>query len=136
MKILDTDLPVKLGYCIHVVNCEKEEDPKGHVDEPPVFICIQLETEDGNVEYPVLLTDEEYSKVEKGYSTDMNKLVAGRTYPTFRFRRNCYDIVIKDWTGETCIGFFKREEIVAYYKRALYHPKSVTKKSLITDLFD
>ena len=134
-KILDTNLPVVMGNCIHVLNVEKEQNPRLK-NEADVFVCIQVENENGKDEYCILLTQEEYDKLEKATFSDMKEMVAGRIYTKFINDNNYYCVKMKDSTGDVFVGVFDIGDWSDYFKRALSHPQSCTKKKILTDLFD
>lgn len=134
-EILDKDFPVHMGNCIHVVNCDKESNPK-LVKEPDVFICIQVEDETGKDEYPILMTQDEFDKLEKAVFPDMDNMIPGRIYSKFLLKTNFYCVKLKEDNGQVYVGVFDIGAWATYFRRAISHPMSCTKKSLITDLFD
>ena len=134
-EILDKDMSVVMGNCIHVVNCEKKDDAR-YAAEDDVLICIQVENESGREEYPILMTQDEFDKLEKGYLPDMDDMVMGRIYPKFITDKNFYCVKLKENTNDIYVGIFDIGDWSTYYRRAIDHPKSVTHKSMITDLFD
>ena len=134
-KILDTNLPVVMGNCIHVVNVEKELNPR-LTNEADVFICIQVENEEGKDEYCILLTQDEYDKLKKGTFPNMKDMIPGRIYHKFIVDNNFYCVKLKDPSGEVYVGVFDIGDWSKYFQRALSHPQSCTKKHIITDLFD
>lgn len=134
-KIIDIHMPIVMGNCIHVLNIEKEVDSKLS-KEPNVFICIQVENEDGKVEYPILMTQDEYDKLERAVFPNMKDMIAGRIYVMFIRDNNYYCVKLKDVNGDVFVGVFDIGDWAEYYKRATHHPKSVTKKSIITDILD
>ena len=129
-KILDENFPVVMGNCIHVLN-EDDTDPK-----EKVLICIQVENETGKVEYPIMLTQDEYGALTLISFEEPIDMVPGRIYPKYIDGANCYCVKLKDVSGSVFIGKFRIDQWRDYYNRALRHPKSITHKSIITDLFD
>lgn len=134
-EILDKDLPIHMGNCIHVVNCEKKSN-LNLAKEPDVFICIQVEDETGKDEYPILMTQDEFDKLEKAVLPDMDSMIPGRIYHKFLINTNRYCVKLKEDNGQVYVGVFDIEAWATYFKRAISHPMSCTKKSFITDLFD
>lgn len=128
--IYDEDMPIILGNCIRVLNADSTKE------EHDSFVCIQVESEDGRTEYPILMTLLEYDKLEHVVNDDMKKMVAGRIYPAFIHGKNYYCVKLNGYDKEEYIGIFDIGDWAKYYRRAVEHPKSVTKKSLLTDIFD
>ena len=134
--ILDSNLPVVMGNCIHVGNIEKRTDPKLK-DEDDVLICIQVENEYGNEEYPILMTQDEFdNKLKKGSLVDIKIMKPGRIYPKFLWTTNYYCVKLRDNENNVFIGFFNIKDWAKYFQRALTHPKSCTKKTIFTDILD
>ena len=133
-KILDKNLSVALGNCIHVLNVEKQNNP--NLKEDDVFICIQVENESGDKEYSIHMTQSEMDSLKKGNLSDMDKMIFGRIYHKFIVDTNYYCVKLRDNSGDVYVGIFNIAKWSSYYKRAVTHPMSCTKKSLWTDLFD
>ena len=133
--IIDKNMPVALGNCIRVKNVEQSEG-LAH-NEPDVFVCIQVENETGENEYCILLDEEKFAQVRKNAMfCDDGNMVAGRIYTRFVKFRNCYCVKLKDWTNQVFIALFDIGEWSRCYVNAIAHPKSCTRKSLLTDVLD
>ncbi len=130
-KIIDTDMPIKMGNCIHVQNCDKACH-----DDFETYICIQVEEETGDEEYAILVTDEELSKTKRYVAKDTVNMIPGRIYTKFILGENFYCVKLNDKKGGTFVAAFPIRDWVVYFKRAISHPNTCTKKSLMTDLLD
>ena len=129
--IIDKSMKVALGNCIRVSNMEKK-----HRLEANVYVCIQVESEDGNEEYAILLTQGEFDKIMKTDTIDMKGMVSGRIYTKFLLFKNFYTVRLKSYDGTEFVGVFDIAEWKKYFERALKHPNSCTKKGFVTDLLD
>ena len=134
-EILDTNIPIVMGNCIHVANCEKKENTS-LAAEADVFICIQIENENGKDEYSILMTQEEFDNLKKGVFPDMDKMIFGRIYPKFITNKNFYCVKLKENNDNVFVGIFDIGDWAEFYKRAIEHPKSCTRKSMLTNLLD
>ena len=66
---------IKLGNVVRVANQEKK------VHENEQYIAIQIQNEDGNDERCILLTETEFSDMQKiTFEFAKNKMIAGRLY--------------------------------------------------------
>ncbi len=134
--ILDENMPVVLGNCIRVENVEKSLGEEKNPEEADVFVCVQVESENGNDEYPILMTQQELERLPRVDFMDMSEMVAGRAYPKFIKDKNYYCVKLLAYDGETFVGAFD----IGYWKdcfiRAMSHPRSCTKKKFITDVLD
>lgn len=133
--ILDNDIPVVLGNCIRVENVEKSNlvAPVGDED---VLVCVQVENENGKDEYCILLTQDELDRIPRFEGMDERQMVAGRIYTRFIGDKNYYLVKMKGYDGVVFVGMFDIGFWADCFRRAVTHPKSCTKKSLITDIFD
>ena len=84
----------------------------------------------------VYLTQDEYDKLKKGTFPDMKDMIPGRIYHKFIVDNNFYCVKLKDANGEIYVGVFDIGDWSKYFQRAINHPKSCTKKRILTDLFD
>ena len=135
--IVDANMPIVLGNCIRVKNVEQSE---GLVSgEPEVFVCVQVENETGKNEYAILLTEDEFEKVKaNAVMCDDENMIAGRIYTRFDKieSKNYYCVKMKDWTNRVFIAMFEIGDWSKCYMQAINHPKSCTRKSLLTDILD
>jgi hypothetical protein len=129
--IIDKNMKVCLGNCIRVSNVEKKNRL-----ESSVYVCIQVESEDGKSEYAILLTQGEYDKIIKADTFDMKDMVPGRIYAKFILSKNYYTVRLKGYDGVEFVGLFEIGDWRKYYERALKHPNSCTKKSFLADILD
>lgn len=135
--IIDKDMPVVLGNCIRVWNVEKSEGTA--YDGPDVFVCVHVESETGKDEYCILLDEKEFEQVKKnGIPCDDLDMIAGRIYPRFDKveRKNYYCVKMKDWENKEFVAMFDIGDWSKFYMAAISHPKSCTKKNLLTDILD
>ena len=129
---------IVLGQCVRVQNVEKKDNPKARRFEADDYVAIQIEGYDGNEEKCLLLTYIEHTDME---SVELNKsmlnnMIAGRLYPVTIGRKDTYLIKVNHWDGRTRVLRMSRVQLLNASYRADKHPKSCTKKSIITDLFD
>jgi len=129
--IIDKSMKVVLGNCIRVSNMEKK-----HRLEASVYVCIQVESEDGRDEYAILLTQGEYDKIIKADTVEMKGMVPGRIYHRHILGKNYYAVRLKGYDDLEFIGLFEIPDWKKFFERALKHPESCTKKGIITDLLD
>ena len=129
--IIDKNRKVVLGNSIRVSNIEKK-----HRLEADVYICIQVESEDGKEEYPILLTPSEYSGLQKTDAIKTDGMVSGRIYTKFIGYKNYYVIRLTGYDDDEFVAFIDIADWKKYYERALKHPNSCTKKGMLTDLLD
>ena len=131
-------LDIILGQCVRVQNVEKKDNPKARRFEADDYVAIQIEDYDGNDEKCILLTYIEHTDME---SVELNKsmlnnMVAGRLYPVKFGRKDTYLIKVNHWDGRTRVLRMSYAQLSTAAYRAAKHPKSCTKKSILTDLFD
>ena len=129
---------IVLGQCVRVQNVEKQDNSKARRFEADEYVAIQIEDYDGNEEQCILLTHIEHTdmeSVELNYSM-LNNMVAGRLYPVKLGRKDTYLIKVDHWDGRTRVLRMSRVQLLNASYRAAKHPKSCTKKSILTDLFD
>lgn len=129
---------IVLGQCVRVQNVEKKDNPKEHRFEADEYIAIQIEDYDGNGEMCLLLTHIEHTDME---SVELNKsmlnnMIAGRMYPVTLGKKKTYLVKVDHWDGRTRVLRMSYGQWVNAGYRAGKHPKSCTKKSILTDLFD
>ncbi len=129
--IIDKNMKVVLGNCIRVSNVEKK-----HRLEANVYVCIQVESEDGKEEYPILLTQGEYDNIMKTDTVDMKGMISGRIYTKFMLFKNFYIIRLRGYDDSEFVAVFDIAAWKKYFERALKHPNSCTKKGIITDILD
>ena len=129
---------IVLGQCVRVQNVEKKKDPKKRRFEADDYIAIQVENYTGNLEYCILLTYIEHTDME---SVELNKsmlnnMIAGRLYPVTIGRKETYLVKVNHWDGRTRVLRMSFGQLADADARAIKHPMSCTKKSILTDLFD
>ena len=133
--ILDNDMPVVLGNCIRVENVEKRNGVAPSNDED-VFVCVQVENENGQDEYCILLTQDEFDRIPRVEGMDGSQMIAGRIYTKFIRDKNYYLVKMKGYDGIGFVGMFEIGFWADCFKRAIAHPMSCTKKGFITDILD
>ena len=129
---------IVLGQCVRVQNVEKKDDSKARRFEADEYIAIQIEDYTGNEEQCILFTHIEHTdmeSVELNYSM-INNMVAGRLYPVKLDKKDTYLLKVNHWDGRTRVLRMSRVQLLNASYRAAKHPKSCTKKSILTDLFD
>lgn len=129
--IIDKGRKVVLGNSIRVSNIEKK-----HRLEADVYICIQVESEDGKEEYPILLTPSEYIGLSKTDAIRKEGMVSGRVYTRFFKYKNFYVVRLTGYDDEDFVAVIDIADWKKFYERALKHPNSCTKKGMLTDLLD
>ena len=129
--LIEENLPVVMGNCIRVDNVDKLDDK-----EPDQFICIQVENETGKEEYPILLTEDEFKNIKRWLPNEMKTMIAGRIYIKFFVDANYYCVKLRIGKNKSFVGIFRISDWIKYFKRAAAHPKSCTKKNIITDILD
>ena len=129
--IIDKSRKVVLGNSIRVSNMEKQ-----HKLEADVYVCIQVESEDGKSEYPILLTPGEYERLPKTDAIKKEGMIAGRVYTKFFNYKNYYVVRLMGYDDTEFVAIVDIADWKKYYERALKHPNSCTKKGMLTDLLD
>lgn len=129
---------IVLGQCVRVQNVEKKNNPKARRFESDDYIAIQIEDYDGNEEQCILLTHIEHTDMEvvELNCSMLNNMVAGRLYPVTLGRKKTYLVKVNHWDGRTRVMRMSYAQLATAVYRATKHPKSCTKKSILTDLFD
>lgn len=129
---------VVLGQCIRVWNVERQKDIKKHIHECAQYIAIQVEDYSGKKEYCILLTHINHTDMESVQlpMSMMNNMVDGRLYPVVIARKDTYLIKVAHWDGRTRILRISRKQLQEATDRAISHPMSCTKKTMLTDMFD
>ena len=133
--ILDNDMPVVLGNCIRVENVEKRNGVASSDDED-VFVCVQVENENGQDEYCILLTQDEFDRLPRIEGMDDSRMIAGRIYAKFIRDKNYYLVKMKGYDGIGFVGIFEIGFWADCFERAITHPMSCTTKGFITDILD
>jgi hypothetical protein len=141
MPELLEDIPVKLGNVILVKNIEKtkrDEKTDRQINEPAVYVSIQVEDYNGKHERCILLTEHEYKSLpEVKLPTEFTaKLLVGRLYPVNIGKTDAYFLAINSaegWSRLVRVGAWLLTKADA---RAAKHPESVTKKNWFRDLVD
>lgn len=142
MKKKIDDLTPRLGQFIRVNNMEKAAAKTGaekfkYGRESNEYVSLQVEDVDGNGERCLLFTHTEHTDMEFIKLDDsMTKFVYGRLYPANIARRDCYLIKTKHWDGRVRVLRISKTQLKKADKRALQHPKSITTKPAIIDMFD
>lgn len=129
---------IVLGQCVRVQNVEKKINPKARRFEADEYIAIQIEDYEGTEEICILLTHIEHTDME---SVQLNKsmldnMIAGRMYPVVLGKKTTYLVKVNHWDGRTRVLRMSYSQWTDAVYRADKHPKSCTKKSILTDLFD
>ena len=133
--ILDSSMPVVLGNCIRVNNVEKQLGTTND-GEDDLFICVQVESENGKDEYCILLTQREFDKLPRIEQAGMGDMVAGRIYRKFIEDTNYYLVLLRGYDGSQFVGKFEIGFWAKCFQRAIMHPKSCTRKGILTDMAD
>ena len=142
MKKKIDDLTPRLGQFIRVNNMEKAAAKTGaekfkYGSEWNEYVSLQVEDVDGNGERCLLFTHTEHTDMEFIELDDsMTKFVFGRLYPANIARRDCYLIKTKHWDGRVRILRISKTQLKKADARARRHPKSITTKPAIIDMFD
>ena len=82
------------------------------------------------------MTQQELDALPKTDIDPKNTMKPGRVYNKHYNLSNMYCVRMTDSTGKEFVGAFTIDQWIAYFKRAVAHGNSCTKKNLITDLFD
>lgn len=140
MKKLDADkkLKVVLGQFIRVENEERKSGVFRYSRGCAYYIALQVEDLDGNGERCILFTPTEHTNMKFITLPDLllNKMVKGRIYPVNIARRDCFIIRTVNWDGKERIIRISESQLKTADQRAHKHPASLTKKDVLTDLFD
>lgn len=142
MKKKIDDITARLGQFIRVNNMEKATAKTGAEkfkfgSECNGYVSLQVEDVDGNGERCLLFTHTEHTDMEFIELDDsMTKFVYGRLYPANIARRDCYLIKTKHWDGRVRILRISKTQLKKADARARRHPKSITTKPAIIDMFD
>ena len=129
---------IVLGQCIRVNNVEKQTNPIKHRSDNNEYVAVQVEDYTGDIEYCILLTKKEYTKmetVELMYEL-FNSMRSGRIYPVTIANKLSYLLKVTDWENNSKIFRISLKQLAIARHRAINHPSSCTKKSVLTDLFD
>ena len=130
MKIIDKDLKVELGQLIRVTNLNKR------AQENEIYVSLQVEDEDGENERCILFTEIETSDMEKISASFLSSLVFGRIYKCIIGRRQTNIVKVKNYTGEIRYFRLSNSQLKKAERRAARNLEDLTKKSVLTDLFD
>ena len=141
---------VKLGKAIPVKNIENSgrQDTKTDlaVREPDVYFALQVEDYSGKEEQCLLLTFHELFEVAPRFELPRemtDNLLIGRMYPMKEGYKSGCLVKIVSFTEDG--SPFDEKPTAVYFgdwmieksaKRAAKHPKSITKKSWLTDWLD
>ena len=130
MEIIDKDLKVELGQLIRVTNLNKR------AQENEIYVSLQVEDEDGENERCILFTEIETSDMEKISASFLSSLVFGRIYKCIIGRRQTNIVKVKNYTGEIRYFRLSNSQLKKAERRAARNLEDLTKKSVLTDLFD
>ena len=130
MKIIDKDLKVELGQLIRVINLNK------HAKENAIYVSLQVEDEDGKNERCLLFTEIETSDMEKISASFLSSLVFGRIYKCIIGRCQTNIVKVKNYTGEIRYFRLSNSQLKKAERRAARNLEDLTKKGVLTDLFD
>ena len=142
MKKKIDDLTPRLGQFIRVNNMEKAAAKPGaekykYGSESNEYVSLQVEDLDGSGERCILFTYLEHTDMEFIELDDsMAKFVLGRLYPANIARRDCYLIKTKHWDGRVRILRISKSQLKKADARGRRHPKSITTKPAMIDMFD
>ena len=132
------EVNVVLGQCIRVWNMERCLDAAKHSRECNQYIAIQVEDYSGKEEYCILLTHINHTDMESVQlpMSMLNDMVAGRLYPVVIAKKETYLVKVAHWDGRTRILRISKKQLQEATDRAISHPLSCTKKSMLTDMLD
>ena len=130
MKIIDKDLKVELGQLIRVTNLNKR------AQENEIYVSLQVEDEDGENERCILFTEIETSDMEKISASFLSSLVCGRIYKCIIGRYQTNIVKVKNYAGEIRYFRLSNSQLKKAERRAARNLEDLTKKSVLTDLFD
>lgn len=141
-------LTPKLGQFIRVNNAERFDALKGSFQskdkfklpryrESTFYVSLQVEDVDGNGERCLLFTPTEHTDMEFiELDPTLTRFVTGRLYPAVIGRKPCYLIKTKHWDGRARILRISKSQLAKADRRAMSHPKTITTKPAIVDMFD
>jgi hypothetical protein len=140
MKKKIDELHPKLGQFIRVNNMEKataktSQEKFKYGRENDRYVSLQIEDLDGDGERCLLFTYLEHTDMEFIELSD-DKLVFGRLYPSKIANKPCFLIKTKHWDGRVRILRVSASQLVKADARARRHPKTVTKKPAMVNMFD
>ena len=122
---------IKLGNVVRVANQEKK------VHENEQYIAIQIQNEDGNDERCILLTETEFSDMQKiTFEFAKNKMIAGRLYNAIIDKKQTFLVKINNGQGNEYIYRLSKTLLNIAQERAGRNPEDLTKKNWFDDLKD
>lgn len=122
---------IKLGNVVRVANQEKK------IHENEQYIAIQIQNEDGNNERCILLTEIEFSDMQKiTFEFAKNKMIAGRLYNAIIDKKQIFLVKINNGQGNEYIYRLSKTLLNTAQERAGRNPEDLTKKSWFIDLKD
>ena len=125
------DLKVVLGQMIKVQNQDKKKFQNND------YIAIQVEDENGDNECCLLFTQIELSDMPKISSKLLEQnMIVGRLYSFIIGNKKSFIVILINRNGQKKIYRISGKKLNIAYKRALNNPQDLTKKSLLTDMFD
>lgn len=128
--MIDGSAKVVLGNCIRVRNLDRKDG------EPDTLVCIQVESENGKDEYPILMTEDDFHEIGVVDDGDSDGMVAGRVYGRKFGRSMRYCVKLNDEELGCFVASFEKWKWMQHFQMAATHPNSCTRKSLITDILD
>lgn len=121
---------VQLGTLIKVQNKNRRKFQNQH------YVALQVEDLSGQKQFCILFTQIQLADMQKIQAQWMQKeLIFGRIYPIVINRRQTNLIKIKN-DNIVHILRVSNTQLNKAEKRAAKNPQDLTKKSLLTDLFD
>lgn len=122
---------IKLGNVVRVANQEKK------IHENEQYIAIQIQNEDGNDERCILLTEIEFSDMQKiTFEFAKNKMIAGRLYSAIIDKKQIFLVKIDNGQGNEYIYRLPKTLLNTAQERAGRNPEDLTKKSWFFNLKD
>ena len=127
---------VILGNVLEVQNKENADYSYGR-NQCDSYLAIQVEDADGGNERCILLTDKEYKKYSSRFrdSELLAIMVPGRMYKSVLEKAVVITVKVVINGEEDCL-MIPATYLNKIEKRSAAHTKTITKKSLLTDLLD
>ena len=119
---------VRLGQMIRVINQNKKKN------QNQLYVSLQVEDENGTNERCLLFTQIQLSDMQKVKMPF--DLVFGRLYKVQIDKRNTYLVKVKNYNDQQMILRLSPYQLDFATNRSLRNPEDLTKKDMLTDLFD
>lgn len=143
MKKKIDELTARPGQFIRVNNMERFEARKNNSSdltrraEHEYYISVQVFLTNSKEARCLLFTEREYERMDcVDHDETMDSIPLGKLHPTTINHKACYLLKSKHWDGGAQIIRVSKTLLKIADARARKHPKSITTKPALTDMFD